>query len=87
MNLHFYPMCTKETIEKIYEKIHMYTNTQHEIESNKYYCTITAGVAMYPEDGDNYLDLFKHADIALDIAKISGKNRIKFFHKSSMKIS
>lgn len=75
----FYPMCTKETIEKIYEKIQMYTNTQHEIESNKYYCTVTAGVAMYPEDGDNYLDLFKHADIALDIAKISGKNRIKFF--------
>ncbi|MDL0339619.1 phosphodiesterase PdcB [Clostridioides difficile] len=72
----FYPMCTKETIEKIYEKIQMYTNTQHEIESNKYYCTVTAGVAMYPEDGDNY---FKHADIALDIAKISGKNRIKFF--------
>ncbi|PBH34523.1 phosphodiesterase PdcB [Clostridioides difficile] len=75
----FYPMCTKETIEKIYEKIQMYTNTQHEIESSKYYCTVTAGVAMYPEDGDNYLDLFKHADIALDIAKISGKNRIKFF--------
>ncbi len=75
----FYPMCTKETIEKIYEKIQMYTNTQHEIESNKYYCTVTAGVAMYPEDGDNYLDLFKHVDIALDIAKISGKNRIKFF--------
>ncbi|MGO0916542.1 diguanylate cyclase domain-containing protein, partial [Clostridioides difficile] len=43
--------------------------TQHEIESNKYYCTVTAGVAMYPEDGDNYLDLFKHADIALDIAE------------------
>lgn len=75
----FYPMCTKETIEKIYEKIQMYTNTQHEIESNKYYCTVTAGVAMYPEDGNNYLGLFKHADIALDIAKISGKNRIKFF--------
>ncbi|EQF26531.1 diguanylate cyclase domain protein [Clostridioides difficile CD160] len=75
----FYPMCTKETINKIYEKIQMYTNTQHEIESNKYYCTVTAGVAMYPEDGDNYLDLFKHADIALDIAKINGKNRIKFF--------
>ncbi|EQF83899.1 diguanylate cyclase domain protein [Clostridioides difficile 342] len=75
----FYPMCTKETIEKIYEKIQMYTNTQHEIESNKNYCTVTAGVAMYPEDGDNYLDLFKHVDIALDIAKISGKNRIKFF--------
>lgn len=75
----FYPMCTKETVEKIYEKIQMYTNIQHEIESNKYYCTVTAGVAMYPEDGDNYLDLFKHAGIALDIAKISGKNRIKFF--------
>ncbi|KPI54909.1 diguanylate phosphodiesterase [Clostridioides difficile] len=75
----FYPMCTKETINKIYEKIQMYTNTQHEIESNKYYCTVTAGVAMYPQDGDTYLDLFKHADIALDIAKINGKNRIKFF--------
>ncbi|NMS90417.1 EAL domain-containing protein [Clostridioides difficile] len=75
----FYPLCTKETINKIYEKIQMYTNTQHEIESNKYYCTVTAGVAMYPKDGDTYLDLFKHADIALDIAKINGKNRIKFF--------
>lgn len=75
----FYPICTKETINKIYEKIQMYTNTQHEIESNKYYCTVTAGVAMYPQDGDTYLDLFKHADIALDIAKINGKNRIKFF--------
>ncbi|MCC0705818.1 GGDEF and EAL domain-containing protein [Clostridioides sp. ES-S-0190-01] len=77
----FYPMCNKETIENLYEKIQLYTNTQHEIESNKYYCTITAGVAMYPEDGDNYLDLFKHADIALDIAKIGGKNRMKFFSK------
>ncbi|MCC0644810.1 MULTISPECIES: GGDEF and EAL domain-containing protein [unclassified Clostridioides] len=77
----FYPMCNKETIENLYEKIQLYTNTQHEIESNKYYCTVTAGVAMYPEDGDNYLDLFKHADIALDIAKMGGKNRMKFFSK------
>ncbi|MCC0663660.1 bifunctional diguanylate cyclase/phosphodiesterase [Clostridioides sp. ZZV15-6597] len=77
----FYPMCNKETIENLYEKIQLYTNTQHEIESNKYYCTVTAGVAMYPEDGDNYLDLFKHVDIALDIAKMGGKNRMKFFSK------
>ncbi|MGO0881326.1 bifunctional diguanylate cyclase/phosphodiesterase [Clostridioides difficile] len=77
----FYPMCNKETIETLYEKIQLYTNTQHEIESNKYYCTVTAGVAMYPDDGDNYLDLFKHADIALDIAKMGGKNRMKFFSK------
>lgn len=77
----FYPMCNKETIENLYEKIQLYTNTQHEIESNKYYCTVTAGVAMYPEDGDNYFDLFKHADIALDIAKMGGKNRMKFFSK------
>lgn len=77
----FYPMCNKETIENLYEKIQLYTNTQHEIESNKYYCTVTAGVAMYPDDGDNYLDLFKHADIALDIAKMGGKNRMKFFSK------
>lgn len=77
----FYPMCNKKTIENLYEKIQLYTNTQHEIESNKYYCTVTAGVAMYPDDGDNYLDLFKHADIALDIAKMGGKNRMKFFSK------
>lgn len=77
----FYPMCNKETIEALYEKIQLYTNTQHEIESNKYYCTVTAGVAMYPDDGENYLDLFKHADIALDIAKMGGKNRMKFFSK------
>jgi diguanylate cyclase (GGDEF)-like protein len=46
--------------------------SQHEI-------GVSAGIAIFPKDGTNYLDLYKHADIAMYSVKRSGKNRYEFY--------
>ncbi len=40
--------------------------------------TASAGIAMYPNDGDNADELIARADAALDIAKQQGRDRIEF---------
>jgi diguanylate cyclase (GGDEF)-like protein/PAS domain S-box-containing protein len=39
------------------------------------------GVAVFPEDGDNFTTLFEHADAAMYFAKESGRNNVQFFHQ------
>lgn len=41
-----------------------------------YYCTMSMGVCVYPDDGTCVADLIKKADIAMYEAKKKGKNRI-----------
>ncbi|MBP2639358.1 MAG: diguanylate cyclase/phosphodiesterase [Firmicutes bacterium] len=45
----------------------------------------SAGVAIYPDDGDTDEDILKHADNALYVAKRSGKN-CSFFYEKSMQM-
>ncbi|MGI6734275.1 MAG: diguanylate cyclase domain-containing protein [Anaerovoracaceae bacterium] len=40
---------------------------------------ISAGIALYPQDGTSYMDLYKHADMAMYAVKKSGKNRYEFY--------
>ena len=40
----------------------------------------SVGVSLFPEDGDNFKDLYKHADEALYLSKQSGKNQYAFYH-------
>ena len=48
-------------------------------ESVEYPIAGSIGVAMFPEDGKNYLELLDHADAALYAAKQQGKNRFVFY--------
>ncbi|WP_214000157.1 EAL domain-containing protein [Arsukibacterium sp.] len=41
--------------------------------------SVSIGIAMYPEDGQQFQQLYKHADIAMYKAKESGRNRYSFF--------
>lgn len=41
--------------------------------------SMSIGIAMYPEDGQQFHQLYKHADIAMYKAKESGRNRYSFF--------
>lgn len=77
----FYPNVSIEEAKEFFNKIQLYTNVHHEINGQKYYCTVSIGVSMYPKDGSTYVDLFRHAYSALDISKICGKNRMTFFTK------
>jgi len=52
-----------------------------EIGDSSLYITISIGVALYPEQGNDLEELLKNADIALYKAKGTGKNRIVFYNK------
>ncbi|WP_298943514.1 diguanylate cyclase [uncultured Psychromonas sp.] len=45
--------------------------------------TGSAGIALYPENGQRYDQLMKSADIAMYDAKSAGKNRVKFAKKGA----
>jgi predicted signal transduction protein with EAL and GGDEF domain len=40
---------------------------------------VTIGIALFPDDGDNFDELAKHADAALYAAKNAGRNRFHYF--------
>ena len=52
---------------------------QQEFEGKKYYCTVSAGYAAFPEDGSQYLELVKCAKYSLEHSKLLGKDRITCF--------
>ena len=47
-----------------------------------FHITASAGIAIYPEHGDNVEDLLRTADMAMYSAKTSGKHTYRFFDKS-----
>lgn len=48
---------------------------QHDHDGRKFYCTLSGGVAQYPEDAETYESLVKYANYALEFAKGHGKKR------------
>lgn len=66
--------CSREEVEKLYEKIQKRISNQF---------TVSSGVASYgadaAEDGNV---IYQHAENALDSAKKNGKNRMEFFSKA-----
>ena len=49
-------------------------------DSIEYPVSTSIGAAMFPEDGESYLQLLDHADSALYVAKRQGKNQFVFYH-------
>ncbi len=47
----------------------------------KIHVSLSMGVAFYPEDGDSLEEVLKHADMALNQAKKSGRNRYALYDK------
>lgn len=48
---------------------------------NNYKISLSVGIARFPQDGLDYMQLFRHADIALYSAKGKGKNRYTLYDK------
>ena len=51
----------------------------YHIELNELIVTPSIGIAMYPEDGEDFVTLYRHADTAMYRAKLEGRNDYRFF--------
>ncbi|MEL7296030.1 MAG: EAL domain-containing protein [Pseudomonadota bacterium] len=49
------------------------------VQTNEVYMTASLGIALYPDDADNVIDLLRNADAALYSAKQAGGNRLSFY--------
>lgn len=49
------------------------------LDEDHFFITYSAGVALYPDHGKDYLTLFRHADAAMSMAKAKGKDQIVIF--------
>lgn len=52
------------------------------VDEHEIYTTVSIGVDIYPDNGNDSYTLLKNVDSAMYIAKQKGKNRYEFFHKS-----
>lgn len=46
-------------------------------------CTMSAGCAQFPDDGEKYEEIYRFAESALHQAKRNGKNRLAFFQREN----
>lgn len=63
----------------IFSKIQEKYTRQQEYNGKKYYCTISGGYAVCPDNAENYLELLKCANYALERSKALGRNRLTVY--------
>ncbi len=63
-------------MDKIMEEIKNAFATPWYLKDSDYYCTMSMGVVIFPDHGDNVSELIRKSDVAMYEAKKSGKNRI-----------
>lgn len=61
------------------DKIIKSFDTPFQIDGHELYVSISIGIALYPQDGDNMDTLIKNADIAMYDSKAKGRNRYQLF--------
>lgn len=54
-------------------------NSVYTRRSHRTNISVSVGIAVYPDDGVTFQELYKKSDIALYQAKLEGKNRFRFF--------
>lgn len=70
-----------DNVHMIARKLLETLSPPYEIEGHPVVSTPSIGISLYPDDGNNWKELMKHADAAMYRAKQSGRANFKFFHK------
>ncbi len=71
----------RDMMHAVYRSLRERFRSQQEYDGKKYFCTLSAGSATYPDDAAVFTDLFQCAGYALEASKNSGKNRLTFFRR------
>lgn len=71
-----------EEITDYTEKIMRVLEQPTTVNGHVFHITASAGIAVFPEHGDNVEELLRNADMAMYSAKTSGKHTYRFFDKS-----
>jgi diguanylate cyclase (GGDEF)-like protein len=61
------------------ENYFKYIRKSYVLDKDDFFITFSAGVALYPDHGTDYITLMRHADAAMSIAKAKGKDQIVIF--------
>lgn len=72
---------SKEKIEKIYETIKDKFEEKQIVSKNEDILAVSVGVAMYPDDGQSYKELYQYAKYSRGYSKRKEGNSITFFSK------
>jgi diguanylate cyclase (GGDEF)-like protein len=79
-------LIAKISAENLIQKVEsfraMINEESYEIAGTTISCSVSAGLAFFPEDGKTFDQLVQKADIALNRAKKDGKNRLAVYDKS-----
>lgn len=76
----FVDMPSQEVLEKRCTELLQSLNKNYENNNQSLPFSVSIGIALYPEHGTTYTDLFKRADRALYDSKSRGKNRYSIYH-------
>ncbi|WP_028669336.1 diguanylate cyclase domain-containing protein [Saccharospirillum impatiens] len=66
-----------EEASLVASKVHEQLQKPIDWEGTELYCSCSLGVALYPEQGDDFSTLYQAADLAMYKAKTTGKNRME----------
>lgn len=75
------PGAGEEQVQEIFREIQTCMSRQQFIDGKMYFCTVSGGTVMYPQNGREYLGLYKYAEAALSLAKRDGKNQNVIFSR------
>lgn len=74
---------TLEAIDKRIVEILKDTRVRWEYENNKYPISNTIGVALYPENGKDFTELLRNANLALEYAKESSRTSYEYYSEEN----
>ncbi len=72
--------CNAHEVESVAQHIIRVFRQSFFIEGYEIFSTVSVGIALYPDHGDNVVSLIQHSDVAMHEAKEGGKNQSRFYH-------
>lgn len=71
-----------DNIKEVIKKIKDILKSPYNINNNKVFASASIGVAVFPDDGEEFEVLLKNADAAMYVAKSNGKNQWEMFNSN-----